>query len=46
MKALGLAALLGWAASAWAVIDPYEFAHEADRVRYQHLIDVLRCPKC
>ena len=31
---------------ALAVIETYEFASERQRLRYQHLTDVLRCPKC
>lgn len=31
---------------AHAAIDPDEFENEAQRVRYQHFIADLRCPKC
>ncbi|MBV7483591.1 cytochrome c-type biogenesis protein [Bordetella sp. BOR01] len=36
-------ALLG---TAWSAIDTYEFDNEAQRARYRHLAEVLRCPKC
>lgn len=29
-----------------AAIDPYQFADEQQRVRYQHFVAELRCPKC
>lgn len=29
-----------------AVIESYDFADDAERARYQHFIDELRCPKC
>lgn len=29
-----------------AVIESYDFANDAERARYQHFIDELRCPKC
>jgi len=43
--ALVLAILLG-ALPAFAVIESYDFASDAERARYQHFIDELRCPKC
>jgi cytochrome c-type biogenesis protein CcmH len=33
-------------AKVYAAIDPFEFENEAQRQRYQHFIDDLRCPKC
>jgi len=30
----------------YAAIDPYEFDNEAQRERYQHFIEDMRCPKC
>lgn len=37
-------------AVAWSVahaaIDPYEFDSEAQRERYRHFIEEMRCPKC
>ncbi len=33
-------------AKAFAAIDPYEFDSEAQRDRYQHFIEDMRCPKC
>jgi cytochrome c-type biogenesis protein CcmH len=38
--------MLLWGGATHAAIDPYEFAREADRVRYQRFIDEMRCPKC
>ncbi|WP_462380562.1 cytochrome c-type biogenesis protein [Pseudomonas sp. Marseille-QA0892] len=32
--------------AAHAAIDTYRFDNEADRVRYRHLVEELRCPKC
>jgi cytochrome c-type biogenesis protein CcmH len=32
--------------SARAAIDPYEFDSEAQRDRYRHFIEKMRCPKC
>ncbi len=29
-----------------AAIDPYEFDNEAQRDRYRHFIEEMRCPKC
>lgn len=29
-----------------AVIESYDFTSDAERARYQHFIDELRCPKC
>lgn len=34
------------AALAHAAIDPFEFDNEAQRERYQHFIEDMRCPKC
>ncbi len=31
---------------AHAAIDPYEFDSEAQRDRYRHFVDEMRCPKC
>ena len=31
---------------AQAAIDPYEFDSEAQRERYRHFIEEMRCPKC
>ena len=31
---------------AHAAIDTYRFDNEADRARYRHLVEELRCPKC
>jgi cytochrome c-type biogenesis protein CcmH len=31
---------------AHAAIDPYEFDSEAQRERYRHFIEEMRCPKC
>ena len=30
----------------WATIDTYQFANEAQELRYQALVGELRCPKC
>jgi len=38
--------LLCAAFAARAAIDPYEFPSEAQRQRYQHFIEEMRCPKC
>lgn len=41
--------LLCWAffsASAYSVVETYEFEDEALRQRYQVFVDELRCPKC
>jgi len=48
MKHWLAAAVLGWALSgtAWAAIDTHEFGSEAERARYRHLAEILRCPKC
>ncbi|MGX5220001.1 MULTISPECIES: cytochrome c-type biogenesis protein [Pseudomonas] len=42
------ALLLGLAlvSTAHAAIDTYEFKTEAERERYRHLTEELRCPKC
>jgi cytochrome c-type biogenesis protein CcmH len=32
--------------AAHAAIDPYEFDSEAQRERYRHFIEEMRCPKC
>lgn len=32
--------------TAQAAIDTYEFSTEAERARYRHLVEELRCPKC
>lgn len=37
--------LLG-TALAYAAIDPFESDNEAQRERYQHFIEDMRCPKC
>ena len=37
---------LAFTFGAHAAIDPDEFENEAQRVRYQHFIADLRCPKC
>lgn len=37
---------VGFAASAQAAIDTYQFADEETRQRFYHLNDELRCPKC
>jgi len=34
------------ATSAFAVIETYDFDTDVQRDRYQHFIEVLRCPKC
>jgi len=44
IRALSLGLLLSTAAQ--AAIDTYEFGSEAERQRYRHLIEELRCPKC
>lgn len=41
-----LVALFAVASRSHAVIETYEFASEQQRLRYQHLTEVLRCPKC
>lgn len=48
MKRLLAVVLLGCllAGPARAAIDVYEFNSEAERARYKHLTEVLRCPKC
>lgn len=33
-------------AVAQAAIDPYEFDNDAQRDRYRHFIEEMRCPKC
>lgn len=38
--------VLGRAAIASAAIDPYQFDNDAQRDRYQHFIEEMRCPKC
>ncbi|HET8709813.1 MAG TPA: cytochrome c-type biogenesis protein [Spongiibacteraceae bacterium] len=40
--------ILTWLACAkvFAAIDPYQFDSEAQRERYQHFIEDMRCPKC
>jgi cytochrome c-type biogenesis protein CcmH len=38
--------LLCCALSARAAIDPYQFDNDAQRDRYQHFIEEMRCPKC
>jgi len=38
--------LLLCALGARAAIDPYEFGDAAERQRYQHFIEEMRCPKC
>lgn len=39
--------LMAWLAlPAWADIDAQSFGNEVDRVRYQALIEEMRCPKC
>jgi cytochrome c-type biogenesis protein CcmH len=40
-----LMALL-WALPLRAAIDPYDFSSAAERQRYQHFIEEMRCPKC
>jgi cytochrome c-type biogenesis protein CcmH len=37
---------LCWSGAALAAIDPYQFDNEAQRDRYQHFIEEMRCPKC
>lgn len=34
------------AVNALAAVETFEFTDESQRLRYQHLIDELRCPKC
>ncbi|MBO1113967.1 cytochrome c-type biogenesis protein [Bordetella petrii] len=48
MKRLLAAAMLGCllAGPGRAAIDIHEFDSEAQRARYRHLAEVLRCPKC
>ncbi|MCD0501410.1 cytochrome c-type biogenesis protein [Bordetella petrii] len=43
-----LAAALLWAllGSGLAAIDTFEFSDDAQRARYRHLAETLRCPKC
>jgi cytochrome c-type biogenesis protein CcmH len=43
---LGWSFALGWILSAHAAIDPYEFDTAAQRERYRHFIEEMRCPKC
>lgn len=38
--------LLCGSAVTWATIDTYQFANEAQELRYQALVGELRCPKC
>jgi cytochrome c-type biogenesis protein CcmH len=38
--------VVGWVSTARAAIDPYEFDNAAQRDRYQHFIEEMRCPKC
>jgi len=45
-RLLLILALATAAFAARAAIDPYEFADEAERQRYQHFIEEMRCPKC
>ncbi|WP_097462426.1 cytochrome c-type biogenesis protein [Mangrovitalea sediminis] len=35
-----------WALTAQATVDPYQFDTPAKLARYEHLTDILRCPKC
>jgi len=42
----GLSLALCWALAAHAAIDPYEFDTDAQRERYRHFIEEMRCPKC
>lgn len=35
-----------WALTAQATIDPYHFDTPDQLARYEHLTDILRCPKC
>jgi cytochrome c-type biogenesis protein CcmH len=46
MRAWLLLVFLFGAALAHAAIDPYEFDSEAQRERYRHFIEEMRCPKC
>jgi cytochrome c-type biogenesis protein CcmH len=46
LKTWAILVLWGFASLAFAVIETYEFDNEAQRDRYQHFIEVLRCPKC
>lgn len=45
-KAGALIGLWLLAAPALAMVTAYDFADPADEVRFQHLIEELRCPKC
>ncbi|HSB97293.1 MAG TPA: cytochrome c-type biogenesis protein [Spongiibacteraceae bacterium] len=42
----GLSLALCWVLTAHAAIDPYEFDTDAQRERYRHFIEEMRCPKC
>ena len=47
MRRLFVFLVLAWIGlSANAAIDVYQFDNAAQQQRYEHLIDVLRCPKC
>jgi cytochrome c-type biogenesis protein CcmH len=46
MKTAVLLALWSVASLALAVIETYEFDNDAQHARYQHFIEILRCPKC
>lgn len=37
---------LWWTLPLRAAIDPYNFSDDAERQRYQHFIEDMRCPKC
>src|SRR5882672_1374875 len=45
-RCLGLLIALCWLLTAHAAIDPYEFDNDAQRERYRHFIEEMRCPKC
>jgi len=46
MRALLLCIALCAGVAAHAAIDPFAFDNDAQRDRYQHFIDDMRCPKC
>ncbi len=46
LPALGPALLLCWSLAASAAIDVFDFDSDAQRARYQHFIEDMRCPKC
>jgi cytochrome c-type biogenesis protein CcmH len=46
LKYLICSLLLSGVSTAFAVVETYQFDTEAQRQRYEHFIEILRCPKC